>query len=329
MSETEKSKGAEGDKPKESKDEKPKDSKGEKQEKPKKEKDQKTDPKDAKADAKGKPEVDENGEAKAEPEPKSKSKVEPKAKPKGEFKSEGSAKTAVKAKMGTADRRRNALNSELAVPEGKLTDEGEEGEGALELGPENEPAAEPGPPPKLPLPRQLLYGLVTVVFGISIYLYYPERLFTILDVLWFGPFVLVAMGLMKAWKDGLFDRRGQALLVGGILSHFALLLWTDGNVWVATITVPILVVWAGALVFAKGLQIWLKSRQHDEAVAVPEAPPVRARKRRWTYEDMNELLAEVGDLSELPELDVAGYQEAAGASGESAKDAESQKTKEQ
>jgi hypothetical protein len=124
------------------------------------------------------------------------------------------------------------------------------------------------------------------------------------------------MGLLKIWKHGLFDRWGQTLLVVGILSHFALLVWTDGSKVVPMITIPLMFVWAGFLVFAKAFQAWLKSRQPEVPVVVPP-PPVKEHKR-WTFEDMDAVLAEIG---EMPDAGGQGGPDGPGAPNESAADA--------
>jgi hypothetical protein len=289
--------------------EKPKESKEEKKERLAKEKEQKKDQKaeqkkepdkgkEPKADKKAKAKAETKGDAKAEAKGDAKPGAKPDAaaKAKQDPKAEKKPGQADKAGVGTAKEQGGAL-------EGESVEAGEDG--AVEGAPDvqvAEPAAtiEP-PPPKKPLPRGLLYGLIIIVLGPSIFAYATLELYKIPDVLWFVPFVAVVMGLLQIWKHGLFDRWGQTLLVGGILSHFALLVWTDGSKVVPTITIPLMFIWAGFLVFAKGFQAWLKSRQPEEPVVVPP-PPVKEHKR-WTFEDMDAVLAEIGEMPAPGALD--------------------------
>jgi hypothetical protein len=260
MSEVEKKVEPEADKPTESMEEKKEKTKREKAEKK------------AKEAAEAKARLIPPGKQKAVHRPELK--PEPKAKPGGE------------AQAGLGDELEKGQEGETDATEGGATAEGIEKDAEQETAPE--------PPPKMPLPRKLFYGLATIIFGVSIVLY-DHRLFTIPDVLWFVPFLLVVLGLMRVWKMGLFDRRGQTMLLGGIVLHFAMLVFIEGhNKIVPRIIVPVLIVWAGILVFIRGFQAWWKNL-HPEEPAEPVEEPRKERKL-WTFADMNELLVEIGEL---------------------------------
>jgi hypothetical protein len=200
-----------------------------------------------------------------------------------------------------------------------LVGDSEGAEGEVADGQASQEAVPEEPPPKKPLPRKLYYGLAIIVFGVSIVLY-DHRLFTIPDVLWFVPFLLVVLGLMRVWKMGLYDRWGQTMLLGGIVLHFALLVFIEGNKTVPRITVPVLVVWTGILVFIRGFQAWWRSRQPEEPVEITEEP--RKERKRWTYADMNELLVEAGELPKPDPVGEPGAPEQPGQKPETTKGAE-------
>ena len=145
-------------------------------------------------------------------------------------------------------------------------------------------------PPKLRLPRGIIYGSILICLGIAI-IFYNKEYYKTGTVLWFLPFAIIIWGLYKIFKKGFFNFFGQFLVIGGIQLHLVIL---DVKV-AAEYWYPITIIWAGLLFLIKGILLRKKQKEEQEALEAKKALEAEAlaKERSQQDESTNMLLVSI------------------------------------